>query len=208
MGFLDRQSRVVDIVLTVRGRKLYAAGELDFAYFGLFDDMVDYDPWSTGSLGDDDRERLVASSLVLEAPIVRDVRYTVAPLEPTTHLFTAGGFDPIPHMTHPSGSLAVSADQRRDSDGSYRRSATSVAQITMDVEGETVGDQPGFIFRVFASGSDGLQELDLRRDSSGRRAYDPFVAVAVDSETILDRPLVVSPQTVRAPSTAKIGFKK
>lgn len=199
MGYLDKQSRVIDIVLTERGRKLYALGELDFEYFALFDDGLDYDPWSTGTLSDADREAQIEATQMLEAPFIRDVRGTVAPMEPTSHLFTAAaGYQFIPQMDRPADGdeLSLMADQRRKGE-TYTRTGTSVAQIDMSVIGDREQGNPGFIVRVFASGSNGLQPLDLRKDLSGRRAFDPFIAVSVDDETPLDAPTVSDPTSRR-----------
>jgi len=203
VGFLDAKSRVIDVVLTERGRKLYSVGQLDFAYFSLLDDDIDYDPWSTGSMDADTRDLLIANALILEAPVIRHTNGMYSPLEPKSHLFTASGLNPIPHVVAPSGSRSLSADQRRDSTGKYVRTGTSVAQITPSLVGESVPGESGFVVRVFSSGSNGAHELDLRRDLSGRRAYDPFIAVAVDSEQPVDRPVTNDPKTIRQqPSSA------
>lgn len=200
MGYLDKQSRVIDVVLTERGRKLYSVGRLDFAYFGLFDDCVDYDPAaSSGSFSDEERERQIEATPILEAPFVRDVRGTVAPLEPIDHIFTASpGYVQIPTMVAPldGSEVDLMADQRRE-DGVYRRTGTSLAQIDLDVIGEVERGNPGFIVRVLSSGSNGLQPLEFRRDLSARRAVDPFIAVAVDDEGISDRLLVRQPESMR-----------
>jgi len=43
-GFLDKKTRVVDMVLTDYGRELYSQGKLKFEYYAFSDDEVDYDP--------------------------------------------------------------------------------------------------------------------------------------------------------------------
>lgn len=200
MGYLDKQSRVIDVVLTERGRKLFAIGQLDFAYFGLFDDCIDYDPQpGSGSFNDDDREQQIEATPIFEAPFIRDVRGTVAPLEPTAHVFTAApGYTVIPTMLTPADgdSVSLMADQRRTG-GTYRRTGTSLAQIDMGVVGDAERGNPGFIVRVLASGSNGLHSLPFRRDLEARRAADPFIAVAIDGEDVVDRQLVRSPDSQR-----------
>lgn len=200
MGYLDKQSRVIDVILTEQGRKLYATGRLDFAYFGLFDDCIDYDPVAgSGSFSDDDREAQIEATPVFEAPFIKDVRGTIAPLEPTAHAFTAApGYTVIPTMQGPidGDSVTLMADQRRDGD-TYRRTGTSLAQIDMEVIGEAERGNPGFIVRVLSSGSSGLQPLEFRRDLDARRAVDPFIAVAIDSEDPVDRRLVRDPDSLR-----------
>lgn len=188
MGYLDRQSRVVDFVLTERGRELYAIGQLDFEYFSLMDDGMDYDPWSTGSLTDYEREVQIDALPMLEAPFVRDVRAATAPLEPTDHLFTAaGGYGLVPHLSSPpDGSEVTLACDQRVTNGVYHRSATSVATIDLTLVGDVEPVNPGYVVRVFASGSNGLSALDLRRDLAGRRSFDPFIAVSIDGEVPVD----------------------
>ncbi|HEU5118702.1 MAG TPA: hypothetical protein VFT74_19060 [Isosphaeraceae bacterium] len=189
----------MDIVLTERGRELYALGQLDFEYFGLFDDGLDYDPWSTGSLSDEEREAQIEATPMLEAPFIRDVRGTVAPLEPTSHLFTAaGGYRSIPRMSSPTDrdGIDLMADQRRQGE-TYTRTGTSLAQIDMKVVGDTEAGNPGFIVRVLISGSNGLQALEVRNDLQGRRSFDPFLAVSIDGEGPIDRPSVDDPSSSR-----------
>jgi hypothetical protein len=43
-GFLDSQQRIIDMVLTSRGKLLLSNGELRFVYWAAFDDEVDYHP--------------------------------------------------------------------------------------------------------------------------------------------------------------------
>lgn len=187
MGYLDRQSRVVDFVLTERGRKLYASGQLDFVYFAVFDDGIDYDPYCTGTLSESERQEQIEALPMLEAPFVRDVRAAVSPLEPRSHLFTAAsGYRVVPHVGLPAGDpIDLQADQSRDG-ASYRRAGTSLAQIDLELVGDTEPDDPGFSVRVFVSGSAGYSPLVPRRDVQGRRAVDPFVALSVDDEGVPD----------------------
>lgn len=200
MGYLDKQSRVVDIVLTERGRKLYSIGSLDFTYFALFDDCVDYDPMpASGSYSSDERETQIEASPVLEAPSIPDVRGTVAPMEPTSHVFTAApAYVEIPRMSSPiDGSrLALMSDQRVE-EGVYRRTGTSLSQIDMATVGDVERVSHGFIVRVLSSGSNGHQVLDFRRDLLGRRSYDPFIAAAIDLEDHPDPPTVSAPDSSR-----------
>lgn len=209
MGYLDKQSRVIDVVLTARGRKLYSVGALDFAYFSLFDDGVDYDPVAaTGSYSDAEREVQIELSPVLEAPSVPDVRGTVAPMEPIHHVFTgAPGFVRIPQMSSPidGSEITLMADQRNEG-GVYRRTGTSLAQIDVDVLGDTERGNPGFIVRVLGSGTDGHQPLAFRYDLAGRRSYDPFVAALVDDEDQMDLPSIVAPDSSRI--AQRVGSRK
>jgi hypothetical protein len=72
-GFLDKNERIVDMVLTNEGKRLLSKGDLRFCYFALFDDEVDYDPFirNSGSLTADQLsssiEDQIESGLVREA---------------------------------------------------------------------------------------------------------------------------------------------
>lgn len=48
-GFLDKNTRIVDMVLTMEGKRLLAEGGLQFVYFALFDDEIDYNPFVSQS---------------------------------------------------------------------------------------------------------------------------------------------------------------
>lgn len=202
MGYLDKKSRVIDVVLTEFGRKLYAVGQLDFTYFALFDDLIDYDPRpASGTYSDADREYQIESTQVLQAPIIPDARGTTAPLEPTSHIFTAApGYRVIPTMSSPiDGSVVeLMADQRVLGDGGYRRTGTSLAQIDMALVGDADRGSSGFIVRVLASGSFGHRLLDPRSDLAGQRSYDPFIGATIDLEEQVERPTVTSPDSSRA----------
>lgn len=186
MGFLDKQSRVIDVVLTERGRRLFATGELDFAYYAMFDDGIDYDPYSSGSLSHEEREEMIESTLMLEAPFIPEVRGAEAPGEPRSHVFTAApDYAAIPHLNSPSdgSSIEITCDQVKR-ENLYHRINSSRAQIDLSLQGEVETSNPGFLIRVFSSGSNGLTELDPRRDLAGRRSYDPFIAISIDTDPI------------------------
>lgn len=71
-GILDKNTRVVDMILTMEGKKLLAKGELQFVYFCLFDDEIDYDPYvaNSGSLSAEQLSGTV--SLFTEECLVRE----------------------------------------------------------------------------------------------------------------------------------------
>lgn len=187
MGFLDRKSRVVDVVLTERGRRLFANGELDFAYVSFFDDGIDYDPYSSGSLTDAERDDLIYSSPMFEAAVVPDRRSAELPLEPRNQLFTVSqGYNGVPRMLTPStGSQVDLRCNQTVTDGEYVRSKTTYAEVRLELSAGALPSE-GFSIHVYKSGSEGLQELHPRRDLRGRRALDPFVAITIDDETPLD----------------------
>lgn len=43
-GFLDKNTRIIDMILTGRGRELQMLGKLKYVYWAVFDDEVDYNP--------------------------------------------------------------------------------------------------------------------------------------------------------------------
>ena len=44
-GFLDKNNRIIDMVLTGEGKSLLSKGDLSFVYWAAFDDEVDYKPY-------------------------------------------------------------------------------------------------------------------------------------------------------------------
>jgi len=189
----------VDIVLTGRGRELFARGELDFAYYAFFDDGIDYDPWSTGSLTDEEREELIYSTPMLEAPFVPDRRSSIIPLEPTSFVFKAApDYGTVPRLLqpNPTGSQAVLRCDQFSSGSSFIRTGTSLAVVPMELSAEAAGAD-GFSVHFFVSGTNGLSELRTRNDLRGRRALDPFVAVSIDDEVPQDQPTLDKPDSMR-----------
>ena len=190
---------MLDIVLTGRGRELLALGELDLAYYSFFDDGIDYDPWSTGSLTDEERDELIHSTPMFEAPLVPDRRSTVVPLEPTSFAFKAAAdYGAVPRLVqpNPTGSSAVLRCDQFSSGSSFIRTATSLATVQLELSAEAAGSE-GFSVHFFSSGSNGLAELQVRTDLSGRRVLDPFVAVSIDDESPQDVPDPMRPDTTR-----------
>ena len=197
MGFLDRKSRVIDVVLTERGKRLYANGELDFSFCSFFDDGIDYDPWSTGSLTDDERDELIYSSPMFEAYSVPDRRTYGLPLEPQSQVFgAAAGYAGVPRILSPStgSQLDLRCDQI-EADGLFKRTATGFAQIKLELSDGALPSE-GFVVHIYSSGSDGVNQVEIRRDLQGRRAVDPFIAVSVDDQKPLDLP-TTDPETRR-----------
>lgn len=184
MGFLDRKSRVVDVVLTGRGRELFAAGELDFAYYSFFDDGIDYDPWSTGSLTDEERDELVYSSPMLEAPLVPDRRSNTLPLEPTSFVFKAApDYGAVPRLLSPyhTGSQAVLRCDQVSSGSFFIRTGTGFAVIPLEISAEAGGSE-GFSVHVYSSGTQGMTEVHPKLDLRGQVSLDPFLSISVDEE--------------------------
>lgn len=199
MGFLDRKSRVVDIVLTGRGRELFAIGKLDFAHYAFFDDGVDYDPYSTGSLTDEERDELIHSTPMFEAPLIPDRRTATLPLEPTSMVFKAASeYDAVPRLLqpNPTGSQVVLRCDQVSSGSFFLRSGTSLAVVPLELSIDADVNE-GFSVHFYASSSAGLTELHPRVDLRGRRSLDPFVAISIDDEPVQDRQNVKDPTSTR-----------
>lgn len=185
MGLLDNKSRVIDFVLTERGRRLYSAGKLDFKYFAVFDDEVDYNPYTTGSITDTERELIIENGCVSEAVSIVESDYPFDKLMPRSHVFTAeSDFVVIPHVELPStGSYRLEYAQMKGS-GGIVRDASNIIEIPTHVSSDSNIDHDGFEISVYFSGSSGLVELDSRHDLAMRRAFDAFITVSVDDERV------------------------
>lgn len=199
MGFLDRKSRVLDIVLTGRGRELFATGELNFSYYAFFDDGIDYDPWSSGSLTAEEVDDLIHSSPMLEPHSIQDRRSTIIPLEPTSFLFNAAtDYTSVPKMTspNPTGSVATLRCDQFSSGSSFIRTGTNIANLPLELSSENAGRE-GFSIHVYSSGSNGVDELKMKFDLRGRKSFDPFISFSVDDEEPQDAPSVEKPDSRR-----------
>lgn len=198
MGFLDRKDRVLDVVLTEEGRRQFALGKLEFAYFSVNDDLIDYDPWisDSGSYDaaglEERRNQLIESTPLLEAPIVlrpERRRDAVSALAPTSSLFTAAQrYSRLPSMVlNPSGSASLSVIQYPTAVGTsamtYGREQSTYVLVDLGHVGDI--DQAtgvGFKVEVYESSSDGLKNLSMRRDLSERPSYDAFLVIDPDKD--------------------------
>lgn len=186
MGYLDKQSRVIDFILTERGRQLFAIGQLDFAYFSLFDDGIDYDPYYSGTLTDAAREEQIEATAMLEVPFIKNTRSFISPLEPQSHIFTAAAnYDNIPSMNIVStGSIELSCNQFKNPSGMYSRMNSNIAAINLSVNGDAEPGKHIFLVEVFSSGSNGLSLLELKRDIRGKISADPYISLAADNDSL------------------------
>lgn len=199
MGFLDKKTRVIDFTLTELGRELYASGKLDFAYYSFFDDGLDYDPYYSGTLTDSERELIVENTPMMELQHVKNNRAATSPGEPVNHLFSAApDYLLIPHIINTLDGSQISSSCDQVSDGlSYNRTNSTAAQIDLALVGECEQGNPGFVIKVFSSSSNGLTELHQKKDLSGRRSYDQFLAVKIDDEKIIDKQITSNIRTVK-----------
>lgn len=127
-GFLDKETRIIDMVLTGYGKDLLSKGELRFAYWVPFDNEVDYDPpiMNSASLSS---VALTASKFdQVEATLVEEAKTGYRRLNnsgsDTTNVYgpmfmMAHGQRVIPRMTAsdgPTGSIELEVKQQKFSD--------------------------------------------------------------------------------------------
>lgn len=122
-GFLDRDTRILDMVLTSYGKRLLSRGELNFCYWTPFDDEVDYNPFIAGSasLSDDQLSSSVYQSI--ETTPLREATTGYRNFNASGSDFTnvhrpiftmAQGQDILPRASFPdSGSREVQTYQRK-----------------------------------------------------------------------------------------------
>lgn len=71
-GFLDKNTRIVDMVMTGYGKRLLSEGELRFVYWAAFDDEVDYDPCISQSSSLSSTQLSQSRQDQIEATLVRE----------------------------------------------------------------------------------------------------------------------------------------
>jgi len=200
MGFLDKTERVLDIVLTREGRRQLSEGHLDFRYFVLFDDEVDYDPYvaNSGSLTEDGfkeaRQALTEDTLVFEAihgrliTEVSDADHTLGPRSPLFDMPQGQTILPklavVPDVTSSIMSVTqavVSSHGPKNRPAAALRQKPTVSTFELDVKNyfDDSLDQ-GVWVRLFTSGSEGLREVIPARDYLNEYSYGLHVKVAVD----------------------------
>lgn len=211
-GFLDKRARVVDMILTARGRDLLSRGDLSFFYWSAFDDEVDYDPFihNSGSLDElsyeDRRRELIEGTPVREA--LPGYRSGNSRAEDHTNALRVIFDMPQGQTLLPSMSASVDTEitleskQRkmvqtrvvRDSsnnvivrDGPYelgfeKYDAQEVGFDYSYVPGSFPEEKKteGFLLRVYESGSEGLREIQAKRDSQNRIAFNSDLEVRAE----------------------------
>lgn len=211
-GFLDKDTRIIDMVLTGYGKSLLSRGELNFCYWVPFDDEVDYDPHiaESGSLSAVALSSSIADSI--ENTLVREATtgYRMFNLlgKDQTNVInpvftTAQKQDVLPRIAV-SGSVSVTTYQRKvkksfvvnekdgkgvaqlsDSDVGVERFNSSQDSIKMGYEkdGFVGAARPdGFFVTVFESGSNGLVELKPKRDVSNDLCFGSDLKVHTGEE--------------------------
>lgn len=200
MGFLDKQERILDVVLTREGRRQLSEGHLDFRYFVLFDDEVDYDPYvaNSGSLTEnglrETRLALTEDTLVFEAmhgrliTEVSDADHLLGPSSPLFDMPQGQTLLPklsvIPDVTSSIMSVTqavVSSKGPTNRPAGVLRQKATITTFELDVKNyfEDSLDQ-GVWVRLFTSGSEGLREVVPARDYLNEYSYGLHVKVAVD----------------------------
>jgi hypothetical protein len=207
VGILDKNERIVDIVLTAEGKRQLSLGELEFKYFCLFDDEVDYDPYVAGSGSltevalDESRNRLIEDTFVFEAVsgvTPRDMKDRDNTACPRSRLFDMPqGLDVLPRMTYTPDLLSGTLEVRQaviSSDGPTQlpagvvRQSPTVFGIDFDVvDGFVDSKDAGVLVRVFSSGSEGLQEILPAKDYSGDVCYALALKAYADEDDAVVR---------------------
>lgn len=211
MGFLDKNSEVIDMILTAEGRRLLSEGDLDFTYYSFMDDEIDYNPFvsNSGSYSDADlklfKTRQIEESPVGEAlsGMFKGSNYlSKDTVNGQSFLFTMPqGSSVIPRMTvSPVGSGSIIVKQRKvqsvilkkasngsiiekigPTDVGYEKFDSSNFAISLDVlDSFSPEKREGFLISIFKSGSDGLVQVDSKRDSSGIRTYSNDMSLFID----------------------------
>lgn len=198
MGFLDPKERVQDIVLTQEGRRQLAAGTLEFRYFSVHDDELDYEPlvYASASFDSDGLEQrfrdIIEDTPIMEAAVgkpslyVRDIDNSVVPRSYLFDARDASGIVPTLSIAPAVTSSLIQVDQASIID-EVRQTHTGVvrrAEGSFDVKPYLVGSLSGqgFAVTLFMSGSDGLEEITPSYDSLGRRSYGLHLHISVDDE--------------------------
>lgn len=210
-GFLEKENTIVDMVLTLEGKRLLSLGELEFTYFALLDDEVDYDPYipSSSSMSSEVLSGTVytamESSLVREAVPGYRMGRNLAGSDFTNgsrFLFSVKqGSQYLPHLTASDGlaDVNISVNQRRLSrpvetaDGTvqedigFDRFASEDGRFSFSLDDQSSLEpdptEQGLLLRVFRSGSGGLVELHPSRDSGNRLTFGPDISVRVPKDS-------------------------
>ena len=80
MSFLDPKEEVVDLILTRRGRELFAIGKLNPTYYGFYDDEIVYDSdyaFSTSSMPEYDNQIVTASTERQQHNVVSRIKSSI-----------------------------------------------------------------------------------------------------------------------------------
>lgn len=198
-GFLDKQSRIIDAVITGYGKMMLAKGKLNFAYWVPFDDEVDYDPFISQSSSFDSDELRSEVYSQLDETLVREATtgyrlwnisgsdYTNVNRPMYTARIVAGESGILPHA---SSSLAQSAslvvEQRKiyeaaggggSNDIGYDRK--NMTNERFDVSYVDMSDPTveGFLVRIFQETQGGFVEIGYKLDMSGNICYNGDVIV-------------------------------
>ncbi len=71
-GFLDKNDRIIDFMITSKGKSLLSKGDLRFVFWRAFDDEIDYDPFISQSGSMNDLELESNASEQIESALVRE----------------------------------------------------------------------------------------------------------------------------------------
>lgn len=202
-GFLDKNDRIIDFVITGKGKSLLSKGNLRFVYWRAFDDEIDYNPFisQSGSL----------TAAQIEDHIQEQIEFT--PIREATtgykdvnslHLDNTNVFLPLYDMPQGQSQIPRTVfdapddpgieivqqkitnvlvkrdqngnviDQLGPFDWGFKRFDSSKQTFTMAYSGFPSDFKPeGFLVRVLESGSDGYVEIMPQRDQQNRLSFGP-----------------------------------
>lgn len=198
MAFLDKNDRVYDILLTEDGIRALSRGQLNYSYFVVFDDEIDYDPFLPLSSSYsqeqlvEERNKQIEETLLLESPVIKAKSSRIdneQSLAPRYNLFDAAdGFKIIPKfLANPSGSFSIEVQQQTVDDKKYHyyRGKSTQVSISAKLEGdnEQSSISSGFEIEYFSSGSTGLVPFDAKRDKLQRDLFEDQIIIFSDRES-------------------------
>lgn len=213
-GFLDKNTRVIDFVLTGEGKYLLSRGELRFSYWIPFDDEVDYKPFVVNSGSMTDLQLSASVDSQIENGPVREAttgykRQNMSGSDETNvqrPLFTVPqGHRVVPRIVSsnaPSGSIDLQVKQRKILEIVLKKDKAGkiIHQLGPFEKGVERFDSSnssfdygyhkdsfprdhaydGFLVRVYRSGTEGLVEIDPRRDLLHSLSYGNELRIEVN----------------------------
>lgn len=200
-GFLDKNSRVVDFILTAQGKKKLSQGKLNFKFYTFFDDGIDYDSYveNSSSLSNvaltESKLSNIDETLVFE-PVYglldeRSNNRTEDNLNLKSQLFTKPlNLNIIPEFSinNTTGSFDIGVEQSNvkgssDEDVGFVTSNSTNLNIEFKISDFFEEfKQKGVLIKLFHSSSSGLRQVLAKRDFNEVVSYGAELIAFVDEE--------------------------